>query len=176
MKTILIVASHPESAEAIRAALNPEQYRVIHRIDLAEAEPFLNPSLLDACILDLEFSQVEAIWMIEKVRSRVPKCPLLVYASSKSWDWEEDAYVHGVTHVLAKPVRSRMLNALLDRLWSVAPAWPAPSAPPHSVALRARESRPVQSPTEGTQAQHALQVVRDFSAVMTHSLRADAML
>ena len=39
MKTILVLSSHPDFAEAIRASLNPEQYRVVHRINVEEAEP-----------------------------------------------------------------------------------------------------------------------------------------
>ena len=39
MKTILVLAPHPQLAEAIRSALNPEHYRVMHRLSLEEAEP-----------------------------------------------------------------------------------------------------------------------------------------
>src|SRR5262245_25234078 len=109
MKTILVLGSHPDFAETVRAALNPEQYRVIHRLDFAEAEPLLSGSLLDACILDVESAQVQAVWTIEKIRSRVPNCRLLIYTGADAWEWEEEAYVHGVAHVLRKPVRSRML-------------------------------------------------------------------
>src|SRR5437867_2434567 len=118
MKTLLVLASHPELAEAVRAALNPERYRVLHRLNLEEAEPLLTGKL-DACLLDLELAQVQAIWMIEKLRRVLPKCPLLVYAGAKPWEWEEEAYFHGVTHVLSKPVRGRLLNTLLERLWTM---------------------------------------------------------
>ena len=45
MRTILVVGSHPEFAESIRAVLNPEQSRVIHRLDFTEAEPLLSSLL-----------------------------------------------------------------------------------------------------------------------------------
>jgi hypothetical protein len=38
MKTLLVLAGHPGFAEAVRAGLNPEQYRVIDRASLEEAE------------------------------------------------------------------------------------------------------------------------------------------
>jgi CheY-like chemotaxis protein len=41
MKTILVLSPHPDFAETIRASLNPEQYRVVHRLSVDEAEPLL---------------------------------------------------------------------------------------------------------------------------------------
>src|SRR6266496_4578970 len=126
MKTILVLAQHPELGESIRAALNPEHYRIVHRLSVEEAEPLLNHGLLDTCVIDADLTNVQALWMIEKVRRRLPRCPLLVFASAKPWEWEEEAYLHGVKHVLGKPVRPRMFNALVEGLWKVRP--PAPSS------------------------------------------------
>jgi len=176
MKTILVVGSHPDFAETIRAALDPEQYRILHRLDYAEAEPLLNSSVLDACILDVESAQVQGIWTIEKLRSRVPKCPLLIYTGAAAWEWEEEAYLHGVAHVLKKPVRGRMLNTLLQRLWTSSPSLAIPSPVLRPNALRPRETHELHPPGEGVHAQQALHALRDFSAILTHSLRADAML
>ena len=71
MKTILVLSSHPDFAEAVRTALAPEQYRVTHRLNLEEAEPLLNPALVDACLLDVGSTQVQGFWAIEKLRSRL---------------------------------------------------------------------------------------------------------
>src|SRR5260221_637161 len=117
MKTLLVLASHPELAEAVRAALPPEQYRVIHRLNLEEAEPLLGSGMLDASLVDMEFTQVQGLWLIEKLRRRVPQCPVVVFVGARPWEWEEEAYVQGVAHVLTKPLRGRMLHALLERLW-----------------------------------------------------------
>ena len=38
MKTILVLSAHPDFPETIRAGLNPEQYRVVHRLGVDEAE------------------------------------------------------------------------------------------------------------------------------------------
>ena len=40
MKTLLVFASHPELAESVRHALNPELYKIIHRLSVEDAEPF----------------------------------------------------------------------------------------------------------------------------------------
>src|ERR1035437_3288284 len=121
MKTLLVLAEHPGFAEAIRAGINPQDYRVIARTNLDEAGPLLEHGLAEACILDVELTGVREIWFLEKLRRKAPRCPVILYAGAKQSDWEEEAYLQGVAHVLTKPVRGRMLPALLDRLW-VAPA------------------------------------------------------
>lgn len=175
MKTLLVLAQHPELAEAIRSAVNPEQYRIMHRANAEEAEPLLG--LADACILDVELTSVQGIWFLEKLRRRGPKCPIIIYTGASQWEWEEEAYLQGATHVLKKPVRARMFNTLLERLWQspastqatfvqAAPPPPAPPAP--------REHQPSQVVLGAPGA--ALNVLRDFSGILTHSLDAEAML
>src|SRR6266567_1945543 len=117
MKTLLVLAQHPDTAEAVRSGLDVERYRVIHRANSEEAEPLLAHGIADACILDVELTNVQAAWLLEKLRRRAPKCPLIVYTGERQWEWEEEAYSHGATHVLSKPVRPRTLSLLLDRLW-----------------------------------------------------------
>jgi signal transduction histidine kinase/DNA-binding NarL/FixJ family response regulator len=170
MKTLLVLARHPELPEAIRGALNPDDYRIIHRVDAAEAEPFLHQRIVDACIFDADLTSVQGVWEIEKLRRRQPSCPMLVYSSSKAWEWEEEAYLQGVAHVLTKPVRSRLLNAVLDRLWTGSRA-PAPVA---AQPFRSRE--PVKQPEPSTREFQPLAVFRNLSAILTHSLCAEAML
>ena len=124
MKTLLDLAQHPDFAEAIRAVVNPESFRIIHRVSLDEAEPLLHAALFGGCIIDAEVGGAQWIWMIEKLRRRVPACPIIVYTADKAWEWEEEAYLMGVAQVVAKPVRARLLNALLERALS-RPAAPA---------------------------------------------------
>ena len=174
MKTLLVIAPHPELSDAIRAALSAEQYRVIHRRDVTEAEPLLGQGLLDVCVVGAEENDVQSLWAVEKIRRRLPHCPLLVYTGVTPWEWEEEAYLHGVAHVLPKPPRARALNALLERL--PAPAAVTPVRPP---ALRALIPRPLES-AKSVSGLHnpvrALEVLRDFSGILTHSLCAEAML
>jgi len=110
MKTILVLAPHPELAEAMRAGLSPEQFRVVHRVSDEEAEPMLVHGLAQVCVLDLELSGVQGVWLIEKLRRRAPRCPIIVYAGERQADWEEEAYLNGVRHVLNKPFRARLLT------------------------------------------------------------------
>lgn len=175
MKTLVVLAEHPEMAEVVRAAVNPEQYRVLHRTNPEEAEPLLVHGLADGCIVDVELTGVQAVWSLEKLRRIAPKCPVIIYTGAKQSDWEEEAYLQGATYVLAKPVRVRMLTALLDRLWpspagarsipAAAPRFPA-EAPKSGEALAPGLTGPAQT----------LGVLRDFSAILTHSLNAEGML
>ena len=172
MKTLLILADHPDFAEAVRAAVPADQYRVVHRTSFEEAEPFLVHGLAEVCILDVELANVQGIWSFEKLRRRAPKCPIIVYSAGQ-WEWEEEAYLQGATHVLAKPVRGRMLCALLERLWPAAPGL-RPGIPAFSPPATGSERNLTAGPTPaGAQ---TLGVLRDFSGILTHSLDAEAML
>jgi hypothetical protein len=37
----------------------------------------------------------------------MPDCPIIVFAGERQTEWEEEAYLRGVSHVLNKPVRAR---------------------------------------------------------------------
>jgi signal transduction histidine kinase len=173
MKTLLVLSPHPELAQAVAASLNSERYRVVHRVGLDEAEPLLMHGLLDACILDVELTGVQAIWVIEKLRRRDAKCPLIVCTDSKQAEWEEEAYLQGVAHVLAKPIRGRTLATLLERILSPSPPAPVLSQIPPPVA----PARPSETVTAiPSAASQSLSILRDFSSILTHSLDAEAML
>ncbi|MEY4387300.1 MAG: hypothetical protein RLY20_2583 [Verrucomicrobiota bacterium] len=183
MKTILVLAPHPELADAMRAGLNPEQYRIVHRVSAEEAEPLLAHSLTDVCVMDLELSGVQGIWLIEKLRRRAPRCPMIVYSGPRQADWEEEAYLLGVRHVLSKPFRARLLSTVLESFFSSSTSHPitaTPSRPFETAHYTAPEATRVNSPTlsntAAATASHSLGVLRDFSAILTHSLKADALL
>ena len=173
MKTLLVLAEHPDFAEAVRSAINPEQYRVLHRANLNEAEPLLVHGLIGACVADVELTSIQGLWFFEKLRQKAPKCPVIIYTGAKQWEWEEEAYLHGATHVLTKPVRPRLLTALLERLWP-APTSP-PSLPPAAQPYPSEIAKPAEAGT-GPGTTQTLSVLRDFSAILTHSLNAEGML
>jgi nitrogen-specific signal transduction histidine kinase/CheY-like chemotaxis protein len=176
MKTLLVLSQHPDLANSIRECLSSEQYKVVHRLNIEDAEPLLIHGLINATIIDVDLTDVQGIWIIEKLRRNLPKCPILLVAGP-NWEWEEEAYLHGVSHIFTKPVKPRLLNTLLERLWS---ATSLRVEIPPSTTSRAI-SRPVETvsaiSTEGGQkAFQALEILRDFSAILTHSLCAEAML
>lgn len=173
MRTLLVLAPHPELAETIRAGSNPEQYRVVHRANLEEAEPLLAHGLVSACIVDVELTSAQGIWILEKLQRRASKCPVIVYTGDKQADWEEQAYLHGVSHVLTKPIRVRTLTSLLERIFVTTPAPAMKSAAPGPAEILP-SSFSHQSGLVG--ASQTLAVLRDFSSILTHSLNAEAML
>ncbi len=176
MKTLLVLAQHPGLVETLRPNLPADQYRLVHRSSLEDAEPLLANSRVHACILDLEGVDVQAIWLIEKLRRRAPNCPIITYVGAASADWEEEAYLKGVHHVLVKPVRPRILTTLLDRLWQTPTASQA-LLPPQPLALAAVESfRVPQVISPSIAATPTVGMLRSFSSILTHSLNADAML
>ncbi|MGH7952188.1 MAG: ATP-binding protein [Limisphaerales bacterium] len=182
MKTILALSNHPAFAETIRAGLNPEQYRVVHRLDADEAEPLLVHGLITACILDTDLMDVELVWAVERLRRRDPKLAIIAYTAYSESAWEEEAFLHGLTHILTKPVRTRLLASLLERL-ETAPQIPvqrpiipnAPSPLPSAQISLFRQSE-ISPPGRFVNAAQTLDVLRDFSSILTHSLNAEPML
>ncbi len=178
MKTILVLAQHPQMAEAVRTSVSASDYKVVERATVEEAEPLLEHGLADACIVDVEVPEIQGIWFLEKLRRRSPRCPILIYTGAKGWDWEEEAYLKGAAQVLTKPVRGRMLTALLDRLWltqTARPAFGAAAGPAESGRPESSSPAPPSTATTPAPAQ-TLGVLRDFSAILSHSLNAEAML
>ena len=175
MKTILVLSPHPDFAAAVSAGLNPEQYRVVHRHSADEGEPLLVHGLAAACILDADLMGVESVWVIERIRRRDAKTPIIAYTEQIQSEWEEEAFLRGVTQILTKPVRQRLLNSVLDRLWSQA-VRPTPVVPPGNPAIFARMAVDPNAAGKFLSNSQTLDVLRDFSAILTHSLDAEAML
>jgi len=179
MKTILVLSAHPDFAEAIRAGLSAEHYRVVHRHTVDEGEPLLVHGLIAACVLDADLMGVECVWVVERLRRRDARTPIIAYTELVQSDWEEEAFLHGVTHVLTKPVRPRLLNSILDRLWTAVPAaGPALAAvmPTGNTGIFTRTAADPGAAARFVNASQTLTVLRDFSSIMTHSLDAEAML
>jgi signal transduction histidine kinase/CheY-like chemotaxis protein len=178
MKTILVLSAHPDFAEAIRAGLNPEQYRVVHRIGVEEAEPLLAHNLAAACILDIDLMSAGGVWIIDRLRRRNSRMPLIACTASSQPEWEEEAFLHGVSHILTKPVRGRLLNSLLERLWNApgqSPVLLQPSSSGNTTQFFRAPEPPADVARVGNAAQ-TLDMLRDFSSILTHSLDAEAML
>ena len=178
MKTLLVIAEHPGLADAVKAGLSVEQYRVLHRTGVDEAEPLLDHGFVDACLFDVELTSVQGVWFVERLRRRAPKVPIIVFTSATHWEWEEEAYLKGAAHVLTKPVRPRMLAAVLERLWPViplsrTPVLPASVPPAPNAELPAIHDTGFLTPAGPMR---TLSVLRDFSGILTHSLNAEGML
>jgi nitrogen-specific signal transduction histidine kinase/DNA-binding response OmpR family regulator len=173
MKTLLVLAPHPDVVEVIRSGLDSEAYRLVPRPSLDDVEPLLVHGLVDGCILDLELMTVQGVWALEKLRSWSAHCPIIIYVGTQNWEWEEEAYLKGANYVLSKPIRPKTLATILGQLWSATPKvtpLPPPAAPLDKISV-AEPSYPL--PRQSVQ---ALTVLRSFSAVLTHSLHAESML
>ncbi len=178
MKSILVLSPHPDFAEVIRAALAPDQFRIVHRTNVEDCEPLLVHGLAAACILDADLLGVENVWVIERLRRRDTKTPLIAYTATVNADWEEEVVLRGVSQVLTKPVRSRLLASVLEKLLN--PAAPAarftPNVPPGNTAIFTRAAADPSAAGRFASTTQTLDVLRDFSSILTHSLDAEAML
>ncbi|HEX8311174.1 MAG TPA: response regulator, partial [Chthoniobacteraceae bacterium] len=169
MRTLLVLTKQPSLAAAVQAVLEPVKFQLILKEDVADAEFLLARGAIDAAILDAELTDARAIRIIEELKSYAPGCPVIVYASAKQWEWEEDAYLLGVAHVLAKPVRGKLLNTLLSRMFPEHEAKVA-AMPAIAASIESNSSRLYNDQVR------ALEALRRFSGVLTHSLDSSALL
>src|SRR4030095_3877594 len=167
MRTLLVVTKQPSLAAAIQALLDPLKFQLIVKETVDETEMLLARGAIDATVLDTDLMDTRAIRTIETLISFAPSCPLIVYAGNKQWEWEEDAYLVGVAHVLNKPVRGKLLNTLLDRMFPPLESKPAVQ-PATSVVPGARtlHGDPLRS----------LEALRRFAGILTHRLDCQALL
>lgn len=169
MKTLLVLARNSTLADAIRAVLDPGYYRVIHYQEVWAAEPLFSREIFDACFLDADLTDIRPLRLLDQLRRATPQCPVFIYASTRQWEWEEEAYLMGVEHILSKPVRARLLTALLERCWRKSdPNYPGPSP-----VCAETEPKP---PAAAWGSARTLEVLRDFSSILTHSLQTESLL
>ncbi len=172
MKTILVLASHPGLAESLRLALDPERYRIVHRLNTDEAEPLLEHGLAQVCVLDAEVVETLGLWVFDKIRRRLPNAPIIVFAEEGKWALEEEVYLAGVKHVLRKPVRAKMLEMILEQPASALSARPAG---PRRTSSGGTEFFTAPRPANDTTLR-ALQNWRECSGLLSNSLNTEALL
>ena len=155
-------------AAAIQAVLDQTQYQIVAKEDVWEAESLLTRGAIDASLIDVDLTDVRAVRLIEEMKNCAPSCPIIIFTGAKNSEWEEDAYLLGVAHILTKPVRAKLLNTLLDRCFRDAEQ----KAPPAEIA-------PVPLPAKlNYSADHmrGLEALRNFSGILAHSLDSESLL
>lgn len=168
MRTILVIASQLHFAAALASVLESADFQIIAKESVSLAEVLLSRGAIDAVILDVEQLGARALRAIEEIKASAPGCPILLFAGDIQWQWEEDAYLLGVAHVLNKPIRGRMLHTLLVRLFpepETKPSLPPPSAAPVP-----------EVPTRTNEGMRSLEALRRFSGVLAHSLDPNSLL
>jgi signal transduction histidine kinase/DNA-binding NarL/FixJ family response regulator len=177
VKTVLVIAPGPTLAAAVRNALDSRHHRVLEHASLREEELRLTASAVDLCVFDVDLTSVEPIREIERLRRVLPRCPIFIYTSASQRNWEEDAYLLGVSQILAKPVRARLLNTLLERLFGGAGEMEAVAA--RDLRLTApgwAHIDPKLAPIVERGPTRALESLRNYSSILSHTLNAESML
>ena len=169
MRTLLVITRQPTLSAAVASVLDPVKFQIITKDAVGEAEFLLSRGAIDAAILDVELTDARAVRMIVEMKTFAPDCPILVYTGEKQWEWEEDAYLLGVAHVLTKPVRGKLLNTLLDRMFPEGDT-AKPLALQMSTAIETSVLRPYVEQTR------SLEALRRFASILTHSLDSAALL
>ena len=171
MICLLVISGQPSLYASIKAVLDQSVYQIIFKSSLAEADSLLTRGAIDAIVLEVECDGVGAIRIIGGLKNAAPGCPMIVYADAKEWEWEEEAYSLGVSHVLTKPLRARTLKMLLDRFFPAEQAVRPPSEQ-ETASSPALAGEPRRNPEQV----RALESLRKFSAVLSQGLDAGALL
>jgi signal transduction histidine kinase len=167
MRTLLVLSTQPAFQAALHSALDPAAFQMIAKPGPPEAALLLNRGAIDAAILDADMPGPRALKTIEEVRTHAPGLPIVVFTAEKPCSWEEDAYLLGVAHVLGKPLRSRLFNSILRRLFPE-PELPSRQSPPPPPSENA--------PQRSDECLRGIENLRRFASVLTHSLDAATML
>jgi signal transduction histidine kinase/DNA-binding NarL/FixJ family response regulator len=171
MKTLLVISPNNSLAAAVRATLDSSRYRIIEHDSFREDQLRLTGASIDLCVFDADLTTVEPSRIIERLRRLLPRCPVILYATDSHWSWEEEAYLLGVSHVLSKPIRGRLLNSLLDRIFAA--GQPPEDKPALAPRPRLEEKRAAETPPV---AGRMLEWLRSSSSILCHSLNADSLL
>ena len=84
MRTLLILSKLRAFPASVEAGADFSKYQLIVKEDLRAAESLLTRGAIDAVILDLELTDVNAIRLIEQVREAAPEAPLIVVTLGKA--------------------------------------------------------------------------------------------
>jgi signal transduction histidine kinase len=168
MRTLLVLTKQPQFGATIEAVIAPTRFQLIVKGSIPESEVLLARGAIDGIILDAELTSVRAIQLVEELRNVAPTVPIIAYAGSDQPEWEEQAYVFGVTNVLAKPVRARLLTTLVERI--------VPEMGSHTSALTPAPAPAVFRGAQSANQPRSLEALRRFAGILGHSLDAQALL
>lgn len=175
MKSLVVLAPHPQFADNVRAVVEPLKFRVVHRMTVEECEPLLIHGLAPVCILDLESSGAQGVWMVERILRVAPSCSIIVFSESREPEWEEELFLAGVKHVFSKPLRGRLLAQTLQQLMEQQDQQGtkivSSTLPDNDQSLW-----PVRAVEASAPEDHSLLVLSRFSEILSHSLDSDALV
>jgi nitrogen-specific signal transduction histidine kinase len=174
MKSLLVLAPHPQFADEVRAAVLSLDVRVVHRLTVEEAEPLLVHELAPTCVIDLSLAGVQGVWMVERILRRAPRCRIIAFAETRNSEWEEELYLAGVSYIFGKPLRGRLLVKAIQST-EVVNARPLPAEQSTSAVIESVVAGPEEAGVQN-QGEQILSAMRRFSEILTHSLDADALL
>jgi signal transduction histidine kinase/CheY-like chemotaxis protein len=188
MQTLLIISPLTTFATAIEAALGVADFRVIAKPNTASAASLFARRAFDAVVVDIEVNGSKATRVVDEIRQLDPHVPIIIFAGETRKEWEEEAYLLGVSHVLDKPVRGPLLRHLLVRALKdadhsrsaqrVSADGPmATSSHATHVLARHTESTWGYGPVSGPSAPgNSFDAMRRLGAILAENLDVDAIL
>jgi nitrogen-specific signal transduction histidine kinase/CheY-like chemotaxis protein len=168
MKTVLVLTERADFPEAVREALSPGEYRIVHQRRLSGGDFGLPPQLVHVCLI--EVAELGGLAALEKVRRQLPSCRTIVYTEAGADELENEAYRHGADRVVPKPVQATKLQAILQGL-GAPPTRRATPPPRPSPNWEASSKRAATGPSDIP----ALDWLSRFSGILSGTLSVEAL-
>ncbi len=163
---ILVITEDNGFTDSLKALLPENEFRLHPLPSPNKAQSILKTPLPDACLIDADLPNLSAVNALEEVRRHASAIGVFLCTRDTNPIWEEDAYLKGADFIFRKPLRSALLHRILTRhLRSPAkkPAW-----------THRPETGPAPAPGTfrhgGTLPGSALEIMRDFSRILSYSL------
>jgi DNA-binding NtrC family response regulator len=113
MRTVLLADDDRECRVSLARMLTRWGCRSLPAVDAAEALWFLEKTLVDLAILDLEMPLGGGLSVLQRIRVRQPGLPVLMLTGSATRDSLLRAYAAGAYGFLPKPVSVALLKQVM---------------------------------------------------------------
>jgi len=116
MRTVLLADDNRECRVSLARMVSRWGCRPLSAEDAAEALWFLEKTLVDLAILDLEMPLGGGLSVLAQIRVRQPGLPVLMLTGSASREALLRAYAAGAYGFLSKPVSVELLRQLMTEI------------------------------------------------------------
>jgi len=118
MQRILIIEDNPMVTRSLEFKLKKDGYEVVVAEDGRKAIKVLDEETFDLILTDLMLPFVTGTQIIEHIKNKYPKIPVIVLSTSTQEDIITDAFKMGVDDFITKPFSPSELSLRVKRTLS----------------------------------------------------------
>lgn len=130
MRTVLLADDNRECLRSLARMLDRYGLRTLPAANAAEVWRALERTVLDLAILDLEMPSVGGLHILQRIRRRHPRLPVVILSGADSARTILRSFAAGAYGFLPKPVNVKLLRQLLREVLASTPPVPFNYLPP----------------------------------------------